>query len=85
MEDKKLEKYNKVVDRLHKRGGRLTVQRKQLLRVILNNPGLNCKELYYAVLETGNPIGISTVYRIVKDMESVGFLENKNKGIKFIG
>lgn len=72
------EKYNEIILEFKNRGCRITEQRKNLLSIILRNPGCSCKELYYLARKYDEEIGRATVYRTVKSLVDFGFVERKN-------
>lgn len=57
-----------------KNGGRITEQRKNLIRLILANPTCTCKELLYLAKLFDSGIGKATVYRTIKSLEYMGFV-----------
>ena len=73
MEDKFVE----IMNAFRNRGFRITIQRKQLLTTILNNPGCSCKELYYLARRANDGLGRETVYRMVRSLEDFGYIKKK--------
>ena len=71
------EKFKEILNAFKKNGGRVTEQRKQLLSVILKNPGCTCKELYYLARKYDNGIGRATVYRTIKSLEDMGYISKR--------
>lgn len=72
------EKFYEVIQAFKNNGGRVTEQRKKLLKLILENPGCSCKELFYIAKEQDSNIGRATVYRTVRFLEEFGFVQRKN-------
>ncbi len=72
------EKFNQILGAFKNNGCRITEQRKQLLYIILRNPGCSCKELYYLARRTDTEIGRATVYRTVHSLEDLGFVQKNN-------
>ncbi len=71
------EKYNEIILAFKNRGCRITEQRKNLLAVILDNPGCSCKELYYIARKADGEIGRATVYRTIRFLEDFGFVQRR--------
>jgi len=57
---------------------RVTDQRKQLLEIILQNPDLSPKELFYIAHKEDNSIGRATVYRTVHSLQELGYIRRGN-------
>jgi len=79
-----LEKYEAVIA---DSGSKLTKQRRQILKIILDNSfnHFSAEELYEVVKKVDESIGIATVYRTLELFESLKFLRNvkiKKDGIK---
>ncbi|MCR5495698.1 MAG: transcriptional repressor [Treponema sp.] len=72
------EKYNEIILAFKNKGCRITEQRKNLLTIILKNPGCSCKELYYMAKQADGEIGRATVYRTVHSLEELGFVQKKS-------
>ena len=72
------EKYNEILCAFKNNGCRITEQRKNLLYIILNNPECSCKELYYMAKKSDEKIGRATVYRTVRSLQDLGFIQYKN-------
>lgn len=70
--------YEKILSELSKNGGRITQQRRQIIRVILENPNCTCKELYYLSRQKDNKISRATVYRTVSTLENLGYISRQN-------
>ena len=64
---------------LHKKGFRITEQRKQLIEIILSKNCSNCKEIYFESLKKGSKIGMATIYRMMNLLEEVGALKWRNE------
>lgn len=71
-------KLNEIISTFKNNGCRITEQRKNLLKIILRNPGCSCKELYYLAKHSDEKIGRATVYRTVHFLEDFGFVQKKN-------
>jgi len=67
-----------ILDRLKKKGLRITSQRKLLIDIILKNECSCCKEIYYEAVKIDPSIGIATVYRMVKTLEEIGAIDRRN-------
>ena len=63
-----------ILERLKRRGGRITRQRELLIDIILNNEFTCCKEIYYEAAKLFPDIGMATVYRTVSVLEEIGAL-----------
>ena len=72
------EKYNEIILAFKNKGCRITEQRKNLLSIIFRNPGCSCKDLYYIARKEVGEIGRATVYRIVRSLVDLGYVERKN-------
>lgn len=72
------EKFNQIVGAFKMKGCRITEQRKQLVDIILKNPGCSCKELYYLARRNDGEIGRATVYRTVHFLEDLGLVKKDN-------
>ncbi len=72
------EKYNEILLAFKNKGCRITEQRKNLLGIILNNPGCSCKELYYMAKKSDGEVGRATVYRTVHSLEELGYVRSKS-------
>ncbi len=69
------EKYNLILQIFRENGCRITEQRKNLLEIILENPGSSFKELYYLAKSSDKEIGRATVYRTVHYLEEFGLMQ----------
>lgn len=67
-----------VLERLRRRGCRITKQREMLLDVILQEECASCKEIYYKANALDSGIGTATVYRMVNLLEDIGAISRKN-------
>jgi len=67
-----------VIERLRRRGCRITKQREMLLDVILQEECASCKEIYYKANALDSGIGTATVYRMVNLLEDIGAISRKN-------
>ena len=68
-----------ILDTLRKKGLRITTQRKMVIKKILENDTLSCKEIYNKIIKTDPNIGLSTVYRIMKNLEELGLINRSNQ------
>ena len=68
--------YEKVITILKEKGFRITNQRKLILKIILENDGASCKEIYHLVAAKDHTIGVATVYRMIRLLEDVGILRH---------
>ncbi|WFR59006.1 Fur family transcriptional regulator [Anaerocolumna sp. AGMB13025] len=59
-------------------GYKLTTQRKILLDIIIKNQDkhLSVEELYDEIKNTGNPMGLATIYRTIKLFEKIKFIQH---------
>ncbi|MBQ9282832.1 MAG: transcriptional repressor [Treponema sp.] len=67
-----------VISKLRDFGQRITKQKSIVIKNILANPNSTAKEIYYLSKESHPNINLSTVYRTVKTLESIGLLGNRN-------
>lgn len=67
-----------VVRRLKEQGYRITRQRMLIIATILEQDCACCKEIYYKALEKDGSIGIATVYRVLKALETSGLIDRRN-------
>ncbi len=70
--------YDFLIREFKKNGGRITVQRRNLIKLILDNPSSTCKELYYLAREKDASVSRATVYRIVHNLEEMGYVQKKS-------
>lgn len=68
---------DQVIMQLKRNGCRITKQRKILLDIILESRCSSCKEIYIQASRIDNRIGMSTVYRMVKELEEIGVLSRE--------
>lgn len=66
-----------VIMKLKKKGCRITKQRKILMDIILESRCSSCKEIYIQASRIDNRIGMSAVYRMVKELEAIGVLSRE--------
>ena len=66
---------DKVIEQLKNQGFRITKQRKVLIDIILDGNCSCYKEVYILATKKDPGIGISTVYRTVEALETVGALK----------
>ncbi len=64
-----------VLERLRRKGFRVTKQRRQILDVIFEYDCTSCKEIYYRAIQKNSKIGIATVYRMVNTLTDIGVLK----------
>lgn len=70
-------KFTEIMKAFKRNGGRITEQRKSLIRLILNNPTCSCKELFYLANVFDKGIGRATVYRTIQSLEDMGFISRR--------
>lgn len=68
------EKYRQITESLKKDGGRLTEQRKAVLKAVLKNPGSTCKEIFYISRAKGGKVSLATIYRTIRQLEKMGYI-----------
>lgn len=66
-----------IFEKFRENGCRITKQRIVLVDVILENEGGSCKEIYYQAVKKDKNIGISTVYRVVRELEKMGVISRE--------
>ena len=76
-------KFNQIMTAFNKNGGRVTSQRKAVVSIIMENPGCSCKELYYLARRSQGNVSRATVYRVVRELEELGFV-NPVYGVKVL-
>ena len=59
-----------ILQELKKKGCRITNQRKILIDIILRDECCSCKEIYYQAIKEDPDIGMATVYRMIKTLET---------------
>ncbi len=74
-------KYSEILLSFKKQGCRITDQRRELLSIILENPGCSVKELYYIARKADAKIGRATVYRLVRSLEDMGYVSKRSVSI----
>lgn len=67
-----------IIEKLRKRGCRITRQRRMILDIILEDECSCCKEIYYKACKQDPGIGTATVYRMVNMLEEIGVINRKN-------
>lgn len=67
-----------IIQKLKKRGLRITKQRLMLLDIILEEECSCCKEVYYKAVKQEPKIGTATVYRMINTLEEIGAISRKN-------
>nr|VFK36715.1 MAG: Fur family transcriptional regulator, ferric uptake regulator [Candidatus Kentron sp. SD]VFK40274.1 MAG: Fur family transcriptional regulator, ferric uptake regulator [Candidatus Kentron sp. SD] len=67
-------------DNLKKAGLKTTVPRMRILQVLEENAQrhMSAEDVYKALLDTGEEIGIGTVYRVLTQFESAGLINRLN-------
>lgn len=71
------DKVEAVIRQLKENGYRITVQRRMLLQVILENEYSSCKEIYFAAKEKDQKVGIATVYRMIQLLEDMELIHKE--------
>lgn len=66
-----------IITKLKDNGCRITIQRRLILDIILENRCSSCKEIYIQVEKLDHSIGMATVYRLVKELEKIGVLSRE--------
>lgn len=66
-----------IIKKLKENGCRITKQRKMILDIILENKCSSCKEIYVQASRLDKSIGMSTVYRLVRELEKMGVLSRQ--------
>ena len=66
-----------ILQRLRKKGFRITKQRKALIDVILDGNCTCCKEIYFLASKKMPEIGIATAYRMLSVLEEVGAIRRE--------
>ena len=70
--------FDEILTSFRKNGMRITEQRKHLLAIILQNPDLSPKELFYIAHKGDDSIGRATVYRTVRSLQELGYIRRRN-------
>ena len=65
---------------LRKVGLKVTIPRVKILGILESNPNLHltAEEVYRALLESGEDIGLATVYRVLTQFEAAGLVKRHN-------
>lgn len=63
-----------ILELLRQKGYRITKQRQNLLRIILEENCTNCKELYFKAAKKNLRVGMATIYRLINLLEEIGAL-----------
>ena len=66
-----------ILEKMRKRGCRITKQRMTILDVMLSRECSSCKEIYVQASKLDHSIGMATVYRLVKELEKIGVLSRQ--------
>lgn len=71
-----IEQRKKIEDELRASNNkvRITRQRQKIIDLLLEQPNLTCKEIYYSVNKDDVSISYSTVYRTVRQLEKADLL-----------
>ena len=67
-----------ILNRLQKKGCRITKQREALIDVILESECTCCKEIYYFASKKLPNIGMATIYRMIGVLEEIGAIKKEN-------
>ncbi|MCH1982797.1 transcriptional repressor [Ruminococcus sp. OA3] len=67
-----------IIQELHKRGKRVTQQRRELIEIILETDWTSSKEIYYEAVRQGQNIGMATVYRMLNVLEEIGAVDRRS-------
>lgn len=76
-EEKVEERAETVIRRMKENGCRITMQRRMLIQIILENEYSSCKEIYFAAKERDRKVGIATVYRMVQLLEDMELIHKE--------
>lgn len=68
-----------IMEKLRKKGYRITRQRMILIDIILEGNCSCCKEIYYEAVKRDDSIGIATVYRMLRALEEIRILNRNNQ------
>lgn len=71
------ERAETVIRRMKESGCRITMQRRMLIQIILENEYSSCKEIYFAAKERDRKVGIATVYRMVQLLEDMELIHKE--------
>ena len=65
---------------LRKAGLKVTLPRVKILQILENSPErhLSAEDVYKALLEAGDDVGLATVYRVLTQFEQAGLVERHN-------
>lgn len=66
-----------IIKKLKENGCRITKQRRLLLDIILENRYASCKEIYIQASKYDRTIGMATVYRMIKELETIGVISRQ--------
>lgn len=68
--------------RLKKAGLKVTAPRMKVLQMLMSRPPasrhMSAEDVYRALLEAGEDVGLATVYRVLTQFESAGLVERHN-------
>lgn len=71
------ERAETVIRKMKESGCRITMQRRMLIQIILENECSSCKEIYFAAKERDRKVGIATVYRMVQLLEDMELIHKE--------
>ena len=69
--------FDEILASFKERGMRITNQRRQLLSLILQNPDISPKGLFYLAHKKDSSIGRATVYRMVRSLQELGYVRQQ--------
>lgn len=64
-----------ILEKLRKKGFRVTRQRRLILDVIFEHECASCKEIYYQAIQKDSGVGMATVYRMINTLTDIGVLK----------
>ena len=75
--NRKKDSKEQLLRTLRANGIRLTKQRKLVIDIIMDQEFATCKDIYQYANQINPNIGVATIYRMVKTLETVGVLNRK--------
>ncbi|MBC6720742.1 transcriptional repressor [Treponema sp. Marseille-Q4130] len=66
--------FKEILASFREHGMRVTSQRKRLVSIILQNPDLSPKEIFYIAQKKDSSIGRATVYRLIRLLQELGYI-----------
>lgn len=65
---------------LRKAGLKVTLPRVKILQILENNPEphMSAEDVYKALMDAGEEVGLATVYRVLTQFETAGLVERHN-------